>query len=331
MPSRFERAAAIAQRSLALAVVPFVASLASVSKVEQALSAGGGGVTFPFPSGLPTLWTYVSLPGVTGPGVATGANPAALLTVLPLFVVGFLVISALEAGFLGALDGRTGDDGRGFVAGVAQFGLRLAGVNLVRLAVVLAALPFVVVPPLILFALVIVVVLGYLTYGLPFVVVTQDMGVVAALERTVGHATDGGSYAAFGFGHLVAGAVASLGLSVLARNGGLPGIVVGAAVVAVPAVFVAAYGVVLFRDLGGTPSGPTDRPPSTGTSPTGSGGAAVRDARDATEADRADGPGQASDAGEPSDDGDERAFRDEAGVEDEERTSDGTGFDDGKT
>jgi len=251
MPSRFDRAVALTRRSVPLAAVPFVASLVSLSKVQQALSAGGGGVTFPFPSGLPTLWTYVSLPGVAGPGVATAASPAALLAVVPLFFAGLLVTSALEAGFLGALDGRIGDGGRGFGTSVAQFGLRMVGVNLVRTAVVLVALPFVVVPPLIVIALVAVIVLGYLTYGLPFVVVTHDAGVLTALGRTVDHATDGGSYASFGFIHLVAGAVASIGLSILARNGGIPGILVGAAVVAVPAVFVASYGLFVFRDIGG--------------------------------------------------------------------------------
>jgi len=251
MPSRFDRAAAVTQYSVELAVVPFVASLLSLSKVQQALSAGGGGVTFPFPSGLPTLWTYVSLPGVAGTGTGTAASPTALLTVVPLLLVGLLVTSALEAGFLGALDGRIGHSGRGFTGSVEQFTLRMVGVNLVRTAVVLVALPFVVVPPLLVLALVAVVVLSYLTYGLPFVVVTQETGVVTALGRTVDYATDGGSYARFGFGHLVAGAVASLVLSVLARNAGVLGILVGAAIVAVPAVFVASYGLFVFRDLGG--------------------------------------------------------------------------------
>lgn len=254
MPSRFDRAVAVVRESLSLAVVPFAASLLSVSKVERALSAGGGGFTFPFPSGLPTLWTYVALPGVADPGVGTATGPGALLTVFPLFLVGLLVTSALEAGFLGALDARFGADRRlgssqrGFLVGVRQFALRIVGVNLVRAAVVLVAFPFLILPPL---ALALVVVLSYLTYGLPFVVVTRDDALGTALGRTVDLATDGGAYAAFGVGHLLAGAVASVGLSVLARNGGLPGIVVGAAVVAVPAVFVAAYGLLVFRDLDG--------------------------------------------------------------------------------
>ena len=171
MPSRHDRAAAVTRRSVPLAAVPFVASLVSISNVQRALGAGGGGVTFPFPAGLPTLWTYVSLPGVSAGGIGTVTGPGALVAALPLFLVGL--------------------------------------------------------------------------------VVTRDAGVLPALERTVGHATDGGAYATFGFAHLFAGAVASFFLSGLARNGGLPGILFGAAVVAVPAVFVAAYGVLVFRDLGG--------------------------------------------------------------------------------
>jgi len=248
MPSRYARAVSVTRRSTALAVVPFVASLLSLSKVRQALATNGGGITFPFPSGLPTLWTYVSLPGVVGTG--PGAGPGSLALFVPLFLVGLLVTAALEAGLLGALDGRIDGTDRGFVGGVEQFTLRIVGVNLVRAAVVLVALPFVVLGPLVVVGFLLVVVLSYLTYGLPFVVVTQDVGLGDALGRTVDLATDGGEYARFGFAHLLVGALASLVLSVLVRNGGIPGILLGAAVVAVPAVFVATYGLFVFRDLG---------------------------------------------------------------------------------
>jgi hypothetical protein len=255
MPSRYDRAIAVTRQSTGLAFVPFAASLLSLSEIRQALATNGGGVTFPFPTGLPTLWTYVSLPGVVGTG--PGAGPGSLALFVPLFLVGLLVTSALEAGLLGALDGRIDDTERGFAGGVEQFTLRMVGVNLVRAAVVLVALPFVVLGPLLVVGFLLVVVLSYLTYGLPFVVVVGDVGLGDALGRTIGLATDGGTYAQFGFAHLLAGAAASLVLSVLVRNGGIPGIVLGAAVVAVPAVFVATYGLFVFRDLeDGSPEDP---------------------------------------------------------------------------
>ena len=247
MPSTFDRATAVTGRSLPLAVVPALASLLSLDSVVRALRAGpGGGITLPFPTGLPTLWTYVSLP--SGPGGVPVGGTLSLAAFVPLFVAGLLVTSALEAGLLGTLSTRI-DGGRGgFAASVRRYTLRIVGVNLVRFTVVVAALPFaLLLPPL---ALLVVLVGSYLVYGLPFVVVTRDVGVGKALDATVGHAADGGAYAAFGLKHMVAGAVASLALSWLARTG-VVGVLVGTAAVAVPSVFVAAYGLLVFRRLGG--------------------------------------------------------------------------------
>jgi hypothetical protein len=56
--------------------------------------------TFPFPTGSPTVWTYVSVPTSLCPGTLGG--PLAVTTFLPLLLVGHAVTSALEAGFLEA-------------------------------------------------------------------------------------------------------------------------------------------------------------------------------------------------------------------------------------
>lgn len=251
MPSRLDRAVDVALGSPRLAVVPAAASLLSVSDVARALRAGGGGgVTFPFPTGLPTLWTYVSLPGGTGGTAVSG--PFSVAVFVPLFLVGLVVTSALEAGLLGAIEGRLDGDRPAFTDGVRRFTLRIVGVNLIRFGVVLAALPLLVVPPL---AVLAVIALSYLVYGLPFEVVVRDAALGTALEATVARARTGGEYAAFGLAHLAAGALASLVLSGVVRNLGLVGVVLGSAVVAVPSVVVAAYGLLLFREFDGSSDG----------------------------------------------------------------------------
>lgn len=248
MPSRFDRAVDFTGAALVLAWVPVVASLLSLTKIARILNAGpGGGIAFPLPTGLPTLWTYVSMPN--GPGAGSVGGPLSVVAFVPLFLVGLLVTSALEAGFLGALWDRIGDDPGGFVANVERFTLRMLGVNLLRAAIVFAAVPLLVVPPL---AIVVLLAAMYLLYGLPFEIVVRDDSFTSALDTTVSHALDGGSYVAFGGAHLVAGAVASVVLSLLVRNGGLAGILVGALVVAVPAVFVANYGLLVFHELNTT-------------------------------------------------------------------------------
>jgi hypothetical protein len=193
---------------------------------------------------LPTLWTYVSLPNGDG-GVSLG-GPLSLVAFLPLFLVGLLVTSALEAGLLGSLQHRIDDEPLVFTESVRRFTLRLVGVNLVRMATVVAALPFFVFPPL---AVVVMVTVSYLVYGLPFELVVHDAPLGTALESTVSRALDGGDYASFGVAHLLAGGVASIFVTGFVRNAGVLGILAGAALVAVPAVFVTTYGLLVFRNF----------------------------------------------------------------------------------
>lgn len=237
-----DRAVAVTRRSLPLAAVPVAATLLDFDRVARALAAGpGGGVSFPMPPGLGTLWTYTSLP--SGPVGGGPGGPLSFVAWLPLFVLSLLVVSALEAGFLGALSNRIDRREAAFVPAVRRYTVRMVGVNAVRFAVVVAALPFLVLGPL---ALLVVVALSYLVYGLPFEVVARDCSLGTALSRTVDRATGGGRYAGFALAHLLGGMPASLVLSSLVRVGVL-GIAVGAAAVAVPAVFVSAYGLLLFR------------------------------------------------------------------------------------
>jgi len=251
MPSRLDTAMAATRRNVVLAAVPVVATLLSGSKILRVLAAGpGGGLTFPLPTGLPTLWTYVALPSAAGSGPSIG-GPLAVTTFLPLFLVGLVLTAALEAGFLGSIEARLTNGEPSFVANVGRYTGRMIGVNLVRAAIVFVAFPLLLVAPIL--AVVAIVVLSYLVYGLPYEVVVGDRSVTAALSATVSHARAGGDYATFGVAHLLGGAAASLVLTGVVRTAGWPGILFGTAVVAVPAVFVAVYGVLTFRAVNDPP------------------------------------------------------------------------------
>lgn len=249
VPSDIDRAVEVTLDSLSLALVPVVGSLLSLSKVSRALAtSGGGGMTFPFPTGLPTLWTYVALP--SGPAGVPLDGPRSLVVAVPLLLLGLLFTSVLEAALLDSLVRRLDDRPIDVAESARRFAPRMVGVNLVRLSVVLVAVPFLVVPPL---ALGVVVVLSYLVYGLPFELVVRDVALGTALGSTVDRALDGGDYAKFGMAHLLLGGISSLFLTGLVRNAGVVGIVLGTAVVAVPAVVVAAVGLLVFGARGTSP------------------------------------------------------------------------------
>lgn len=244
------RAIELTRRTLHLAFVPLVATLLSFSKVvAMATPHGGGGVTFPLPTGLPTLWTFVNTPGL-GRGTVGPATSAATVVWVPLFVLGFLLVSALQGGFLGVLANRAEGRRGSFVRNAGDFLPRMVGANLITMLVVFVALPLLFFPPL---AIVVALVLSYLVYGLPFVVVVEDMAVLDALGETIRLATTGGRYLEYAVGYLVVGTVASFVLTAIVYNLGLLGVLLGAVVVAVPALFLAAVGVLVFRDLAWTP------------------------------------------------------------------------------
>lgn len=236
----------LTRTTLPLAVVPALASLLEFSKVAaMAAPRGGLGVTVPLPTGLPTLWTFVNATPLGGGAVAP-AMAGAAGTWLPLFLVGLVFTAALEAGFLGVLVARSADRYARFLDSSATYFARMLGINLLTLLVFVVGLPLLVFPPL---AFAFVLVAGYLLYGLPFVVVIEDATVLEAVGVSIGYALDGGEYLAYAVGYLAVGTVGSVVLTAMVYNFGLVGILVGAVIVAVPALFVTAFGVVVFRSL----------------------------------------------------------------------------------
>ena len=255
LDNRLSRAKALCQRRLWLVAVPAVASLVSISNLIRALNAGpGGGVTFPLPSGLPTVWTYASLPGQTTP-VATGVG--GLLPGVAVFLVGAVFVGVLEAGLLGTLAGLADGADRSFAAAASQHAVPVVAARLLVAGIVFVTFPvLLVVPAVALLIAPLLLVVTYVVYGLPFVIVVERRQFRSALDRTLQLARGGGDYARFAVAHLVAGAAVSVPVSSLIR-GGLPGVAVALALTAPVGLFVAAYGVLVFRELGGDPSPPT--------------------------------------------------------------------------
>lgn len=266
-PSKLVRARRLAESSLALAVVPLVASFLAVGKLQRALDADPGfGLSTALPAALPTLWTYT---GSFGDGLqfttVAGAVSAALTPANAVVVlVGTAVFAALEAGFLGSVAARVaGEPVRldRFLLAVRRFGRRMIVVRLVGVFVVvlLGLLAELLGPAVVLVGLLV----AYALYGWPYVLVVRDDPAFDALGVTLVLAREGGIYLRFAVLHALFAAGLSVPLTVLVRNGGPLGVSVAGVAASLPALVVAFYGVLTFRERLGT-AGVWETPGDTG-------------------------------------------------------------------
>ncbi|WP_137287080.1 hypothetical protein [Halorussus salinisoli] len=212
-----------AMGNLALALVPLLSSLLASDNVRRVRSAEGYnfGVAFRFPSALPDLWTFVSLPG-REPGVHVSST----LWLLPVLIP---VQAALVAGLLGSVREllRTGQ--YDFAANVRRYFLPVVVfVALVRLVGFGAVTVTAVAPPLGLLFVLGFLLLSYLFYATPYLVVVADASVAEALARSYDWALAGGPYFAYGAGYLVFVVAISLVASAFVVNLGAVGVLVGA-------------------------------------------------------------------------------------------------------
>lgn len=214
-----------------LASVPVVTALLSFDKIARIASHSGFSVGFKlflFPSPAENVWTYVRVPqsGIT-------VETPGPLWLLPVSV---LVYSVLLGGFLGSvrrlLDGEETEfafvrDSLAYLRQMAVWtgipiavfgGLALAGGSVPPLAVGLLFVS--------------VVVLGYLFYAAPFLVVLRDAGILDALTASYRFAVGGGAYAAYGFAYVAFGLAVSAVASTVVVNLGIVGLLVGVPAVA---------------------------------------------------------------------------------------------------
>ncbi|RKD93800.1 hypothetical protein [Halopiger aswanensis] len=131
--------------------------------------------------------------------------------------------AAVAAAYLGGIDRRLRDEPAVLLACVVDYAPRLFAYYLVVFAAFLALLPIALIAPaLVILAIPLVLVLGYLFYAAPFLLVVADAGVLEAFRRSYAFAMAGGAYFRFAVGHVVAAAIVSLVLSIL-LNGGVVG------------------------------------------------------------------------------------------------------------
>jgi len=195
-----------------LLALPVLGTVLQFGNAVRVLNAGsGGGVTFAFPTGFATLWSFVNVP--MGEGLV--ANPL-------LFAFGVAVQAVLTTVYVPRAVERA-RPGRGEadpVAALSRYFRPLFGVaiaialvgSLIVLAVVVAtALVWVAVP--------VVLFLGYALYAAPFLVVVENRRALDALEASYDRATDLGSYASYALQYVLLVAAVSLLASSFVRLG----------------------------------------------------------------------------------------------------------------
>lgn len=236
-------AVAMAKSVPVLAIFPFVSTLLAYQKLLATGSAPpGGGFKLPMPTALPNLWTFVSAPN-TGVTLKLGVP----LEGAPVF---FLVEAALVAGFVGSIDDAIDGQSLAFLDHVAAHTLPVLLVHLVTFALSLAAFAIVFAGGLTLapIATVLTLVVGYLLWAAPILVVIRDHGAVTALAESVTLALQGGRYTLFSLIYLLGGVATSLVLSVGVRGRFLV-LLVTAVVLAFPLLIVAVATVQVVRSL----------------------------------------------------------------------------------
>jgi len=98
------------------------------------------------------------------------------------------------------------------------------------------------------FALPLFLLLSYLVWGAPYLVVLRDSDAVTALVESARVAAAGGDYLLFTVGYALAVAVGSVVVSPLVSTAGVVGVLAGSALVAYPAVVGAAAATIVVDD-----------------------------------------------------------------------------------
>lgn len=280
--AQFTAGAGVAARRPLLALVPLVAGLLSVGRLERAARAD---VTFQlnfgFPAPVADLWTFLNAPSESGVSVfgysgrALRTQPELLLVGLATAAVTLLFLGLLTAVYLGAVDdalaGRTSDH-RANLRRHAPVTVAFAAIQFVGLlAFSVVGLVFVGPGRItdaggLLFLLVFLVsIAGYylLTPGV-YAGVAAGLDPLPAFERGFDIALTP-AYLVFALAHVFVVVAVSVPLSALAFSSGLPSLLLVAAVAAPIGLWLNAATMALVRsrlDGVATPGGGPDHEPA---------------------------------------------------------------------
>lgn len=209
-----------------LAGVPLVVALLSVDNFRQPPNVDFHvGVSFGFPVPVSTAWSFLSLPS-SGVGVTVPFGSFALAA--PYLLASALVTAALGAGYLGGIDRALRGERVAFLTNVRRYFLPILGFQLfVAVGSLLAFGVGVLLPPLLLLVIPLLLLAAYLLYPAPYLVVVEELGIVAALGRAYDLTVGGGAPLSYFFQYLLAAVAVSIPATLVFVNLGVAGLLLG--------------------------------------------------------------------------------------------------------
>lgn len=250
-------AVSYAGRLAVLALVPLFASLSRWRDVVATATRQGFTVSlnFGFPHPIADLWTFVDAPSPDGGGVnvdlplvldAGFGESLAASALVVLFATGLLM-----AGYVGSIHQYVETGRYDFLENVTDYGLRMIVFQFgVLLGAVGLFLPVLASPVLLAVVLPLLLVLAYLFYLLPYLVVVEDRSLLEAVDRSTSLASGGGEPLVFFVVYVLLSAAASVPLSLLA-NAGFAGVVLAAVLASGYGLVLTTFTVLFVRELVG--------------------------------------------------------------------------------
>lgn len=238
-----------------LGVIPVIATILTYKKLLAILQFRRFhfGVKFGFPTSIVDVWHFVSTPS-GAPGFLTSS----FLFSRPLLFVGnaliFIVLqSVLAAGYLGTINESFDMTSFSFVENAGKYLIDFLLYQVLMWFLSLLPLLVALLPFLWIFLFPLVLFIGYLLYGLPFIIVTTNRGFTASLKKSVNlgvqSAQGGTEYLSYGLKYFLFIAAFSIPFTLLVVNLKMIGIIIGTLLVIPLALILNSSTILFFRNL----------------------------------------------------------------------------------